>query len=115
MAGVLITVVADIETSEWRRIELSQLGLPPEHPWASTTDDVECFFSVMRDVVSKDSTLKQVKYAWRKVCAEYTKRIDPDLLYFYFTSHHDRFYKGERPGFNVPPTTTQKEPRQPVC
>ena len=31
-----------------------------EHPRASTTDDVECFFSVLRDMVGKDFTHKQV-------------------------------------------------------
>ena len=38
-------------------------GVPkfrPEHPRSSTTDDVECFFSVLRDMVGKDFTLKQV-------------------------------------------------------
>ena len=34
--------------------------LPLEHPRAGTTDDVECFFSVLRYVVGKDFTLKQV-------------------------------------------------------
>ena len=31
-----------------------------EHPCSSTTDDVECFFSILRDTVGKDFTLKQV-------------------------------------------------------
>ena len=35
-------------------------GFRPEHPRSSTTDDVECFFSVLRDMVGKDFTLKQV-------------------------------------------------------
>ena len=109
---MLIAVVADIKTYEWRRIELSNLGLPPENPRASTTDDVECFFSVIRDLVGKDFTLQQVKYAWRKVCAEYDKRTDPELPFYYFTSHHDRFYEDERPGFNEPPEK-QRRPRHP--
>ena len=97
---VLVAVVADIETAEWRRIELQNQSQPPEHPRASTTDDVECFFSVIRDLVGKDFTLKQVKYAWRKICVEYEKRIDPELPYYYYTSAHDRFYEGDRPSFN---------------
>lgn len=36
-------------------------NIPQEHPRASTTDDVECFFSVLRDSVGKDFTLKEVK------------------------------------------------------
>ena len=35
-------------------------GIPPEHPRASTSDDVECFFSVLRDMVGKDFTRKEV-------------------------------------------------------
>ena len=36
------------------------IGIPPEHPRASTSDDVECFFSVLRDMVGKDFTHKEV-------------------------------------------------------
>ena len=32
-----------------------------ENPRASSTDDVECFFSVLRDTVGKDFTLKEVR------------------------------------------------------
>ena len=31
-----------------------------EHPRASSSDDIECFFSVLRDNVVKDFTLKEV-------------------------------------------------------
>lgn len=110
---VLIAVVADIETAEWRRKELCKKGLQPEHPRASTTDDVECFFSVIRDLVGKDFTLKQVKYAWRKICVEFEKRLDPDLPFYYFTSQHDRFYEGERPSFNEPSQKPKRDSRQP--
>ena len=74
--------------------------LPPEHPRASTTDDVECFFSVLRDVVGKHFTVKQVQYEWRKLCTEHMKRLDPDTPFFYYTSSHDRFYEGPRPQFD---------------
>ncbi len=30
-------------------------------------DDVECCFSILRDTVRKDFTLKEVQYAWRRV------------------------------------------------
>ena len=99
---VLVAVVSDIETREWRREYLKRNGFPPEHPRACSTDDIECFFSIIRDLVGKDFTLKQVLYEWRKVCIEYQKRLDPDLPYYYFTSAHDRFYEGTRPSFNEP-------------
>lgn len=99
---VLTAVVSDIETREWRRSELKRLNLPPEHPRACSTDDVECFFSIICDLVGIDFTLKQVQYEWRKVCVEYQKRSDPNLPYYYFTASHDRFYEGTRPCFNEP-------------
>ena len=60
---VLVAIIADIETREWRRVEIQEAA--PEHPRSSTTDDVEWFFSVLRDLVGKDFTLKQVQFAWR--------------------------------------------------
>ena len=36
--------------------------VPLEHPRASTTDDVECFFSVIHDTVGKHFTYKDVQY-----------------------------------------------------
>ena len=56
----LIGVCASIETRQWRYTFKSANQLPPEHPRSSTTDDVECFFSVLRDCVGKNFTLKQV-------------------------------------------------------
>lgn len=57
----MIALAADIETRQWRHNYLLTIGLPPEHPRSSTTDDVECFFSILRDMVGKDFTLKQVQ------------------------------------------------------
>ena len=100
---VLTAPRADIETREWRR----QLDTQhPEHPRASTTDDVECFFSVMRDLVGTNFTLKQAQFAWRKTCLEFRKRISVDLPFYYFTAAHDRFYEGPRYPFNEPPKNT---------
>ena len=57
----LIALAADIETRQWRRGFNLMNGIPVEHPRSSTTDYVECFFSVVRDTVGKDFTLKQVQ------------------------------------------------------
>ena len=54
--------MANIESKEWRRKFNSEHSIPPEHPRASTTDDMEYFFSVLRDCVGKDFTLKEVYY-----------------------------------------------------
>ncbi len=111
---VLVALVAHVETAEFRRIELLNEGRPLENPRASTTDDVECFFSVARDVVGKNFTLKQVQLAWRKICLEFEKRVNPNLPYYYFTSSHDRFYEGRRPNFEDNPKKAKKSQRMPV-
>ena len=56
----LVAVTADIETRNFRQEFNSTHGIQPENPRSSTTDDIECFFSVLRDMVGKDFTLKQV-------------------------------------------------------
>ena len=72
---------------------------------------MECFFSVMRDQIGLNFTLKQVQFAWRKVCLEFQKRTSPDLPFYYYTSAHDRFYEGTHPSFNEP--TKKKKKRLP--
>jgi len=36
--------------------------IPMKHPRASTTDDAECFLSVLCDTAGKDFTLKEVEF-----------------------------------------------------
>ena len=65
-------------------------GNNAEHPRASISDDVECLFSMICDVIGRNFTVKQVKYEFRRVCMEFTKRLDPDLPYYYhISSTHD--------------------------
>lgn len=99
----LSAILVDIESREWRRQYNVTDSIPPEHPRASTTDDVQCFFSVLRDMVGKDFTHKEVMFGWRKACQELTKRMDPRLPFFYHTSTQQRFWEGERPDFSQPP------------
>ena len=80
-----------------------------EHPRASTTDDVESFFSVLRDAVGKNSTLKMVQNEIRKVYVEYNKCQDPHVPYYYHTSSHERYYEGQRPQFSEPPKKAERK------
>ena len=34
------------------------------------------------------------------MCAEYSKRMDRDLPFYYYTTKHERFYEGDRPSFD---------------
>lgn len=71
-------------------------GLREDHPRSSMTDDVECFFSLLRDLVGQNFTLKVVQHVWRKICAEITIRQNPDLPFFFHTCAHGQFYEKER-------------------
>ena len=109
----VIAVTTNIEGREFHRRKVAEMGGSPDNPRASTTDDVECFFSVVRDNLGKDFSLKRVRFEWRKLCIEYMKRMDPTLPFYYYTSSHDRFIEGSRPSFNEPTTTQSKRnPRQ---
>lgn len=73
---LVFALTTGIESVEWRR-------RPPENPCAGTTDDMECIFSIMRDLIGKHFTLRHMRYAWRKICAEFTKRLDLDIVFHY--------------------------------
>ena len=61
----LVAVTTNIEGREHLH-RLNRMG-KPEHPRASTSDDVECLFSMMQDALGQNFTVKQVQYGFRKV------------------------------------------------
>ena len=97
----LLALTTTIESREWVRRKNAIDGHVPEHPRASSTDDVECFFSQLRNMIGSHFTVKDVRYGWRKTCLEFAKRLDRQLPFFYYTSKHERFVEGDRPSFNV--------------
>ena len=72
--------MANIESREWRQQYLMKNNIPMEHPCASTTDDVECFFSVLHDTVGKDFMLKEGLVLYHitifKCCISGTVRLE---------------------------------------
>ena len=98
----LAALITNIEGCEWRRRHYFSDGRRLEHPRASTTDDVECFFSVMRDNIGRNFTTKEVQFGIRKLCAEFTKKLDPDLPFYYYTPSHTHYYEGPLLSFNEP-------------
>ena len=109
----VIAVTTNIESREYQRRQSAEVGGDNEHPRASTMDDVECFFSLIRDNLGKDFTLKHVQFEWRKLCVEFMKRMDPELPFFYYTSAHDRYYEGPRPSFSQPSSQQSKREQRP--
>ena len=75
----LIAVTTNIEGRE--RLKRQQINSESllEKPRASSTDDVECFFSMMRDTIGQNFTTKEVKFGMRKILSQFSKCIDPGL------------------------------------
>jgi len=109
----LIAITTNIEGREHLRRERISSGCPLENPRAASTDDVECFFSMMRDTIGENFTTKQVKYGMRKIMCEFLKRINPDLPFYYYTSAHHRYYEGAHPDFDKAPLKQPKDKRVP--
>ncbi|XP_072044001.1 uncharacterized protein [Amphiura filiformis] len=87
-----IGVTGNIDSQELRRTE----GKQPEHPRSSTTDDVECFFSLShRKQHGQHPTHKKWKYSWQRLIWEFSNRLDPDLPFWYWTLN-ERFSLGEQ-------------------
>ena len=111
----LVALTTNIEGREWHRREVANGNRKPDHPRASTTDDVECFFSMIRDDIGHNFTTKQVKFNTRKIYGEFLKRLDPDLPFYYHTSGHTQYHEGPLPQFELPslkPPAKKKAPRR---
>ena len=102
-----------MEGREFHRQEQINNKQPLEHPRACSTDDVECFFSLMRDVIGRNFTTKEVKFGMRKIISQFVKRVDPDLPFYYHSSSHTRFYEECHTEFDKKPDKEPKEKRLP--
>ncbi len=99
---IVVALIANCESLELRRKEYASRGLPPEHPRASSTDDVEGFFSLLHDQLGDVFDHKVFLQQQTKLLSEFTKKIDPDLPFFYWTGHKHRYTSELLPSFNVP-------------
>jgi len=61
----VVALTTNIEGREWHRREVANGNRKPDHPRASTTDDVECFVSMIRDNIGHNFTTKQVNFNGR--------------------------------------------------
>lgn len=98
----VVGLVANLESRELRRAEYQERGLPPEHPRASATDDVEGIIALMHEMLGDIFDVKQFLDAQPKILSEFKKRIDPDLEFFYWTGANERYRDFELPSFNQP-------------
>ena len=99
---VIVALVANIESLELRRSECRTRGLPPEHPRASATDDLEGFFAVLHHLLGAIFDHKTFLESSPKIVQEFVKKADPELPFFHWTGINERFHEGPMPSFNVP-------------
>lgn len=59
----VIEITSNIESQEYRRREIINIGYP-EHPRAGGTDDLETFFGIVHRNIGTVFTLKQFKEYW---------------------------------------------------
>ena len=76
--------------------------LPPEHPRASSSDDCECMFSLMHEMLGDIFDMKQFHDCQAKIFSEFAKRCDPNLKFYYWTGAKERFRDFDQPSFNTP-------------
>ncbi len=94
--------MANLESREIRRMEYEERGLPPEHPRASSSDDCECLFSLMHEMLGDIFDMKQFHDCQAKIFGEFAKRCDPNLKFYYWTGAKERFCEFDLPSFNTP-------------
>ncbi|XP_077995175.1 uncharacterized protein LOC144448771 [Glandiceps talaboti] len=97
---VVIGLIANIESQELRRRVSQNRNLPPEHPRAGTSDDVESFISLLHHMLGPIFDHKKLKENYRKICYEYEKRIDKNLPYYYYLGPNQRYTEDPLPSFN---------------
>ena len=90
----MIALTADLETRRYRHEFNLANDIPVEHPRSSTTDNIECFFSILRDTVGKDFTLKQVHF--HTICM-FIACTRPLAGILWMEEGHLRIYEAIRP------------------
>ncbi|XP_035694410.1 uncharacterized protein LOC118428452 [Branchiostoma floridae] len=104
---VVVALLCNIESQEQRRHMTTTHGLPPEHPRAGTSDDVEAFIATLHGMLGPIFDHKTFRENFRKICHEYCKRLDQDLPFWYHTGINERF-QTKLPSFDQPSGATER-------
>ena len=95
-------LLANIESQKFQRRQAAETHPAPEHPRASSSDDFECFFSILYTQLGQHYDIKTIQQRWRPICNEFLKRIDPDLPFYYHTSDKNLYRIHGLPAFDIP-------------
>ena len=104
---VIVAIATNIESYEFRLSYGEEKGLPPKHPRAGSTDDIEEIFAFFHELLGPIFDEKAFHDACQKVMLEYTKKCDPELPFFHYTEVNERFNTGCLPFFNQPSGVTE--------
>ncbi|CAB4021403.1 Hypothetical predicted protein [Paramuricea clavata] len=99
---LIVGLIANLESREIQRQEYLERSLPPEHPRASSGDDVEGFVALLHEMFGLIFYLKQFYQESTKILNEFGKRIDPNLAFYYWTGVKERYRDFALPSFNCP-------------
>lgn len=99
---IVVALVANCESMEVQIEEYRERRLSPEHPCASSTNDVEGFIALQQDQLGDVSDHKAFLSQQTKILNELSKKIDPDLPFYYWTGHRQRYSADPLPSFNEP-------------
>ena len=98
----MTALLANIESQEFQRRQAAETHHAPEHTRASSSDDVECFFSILHNQLGQHYDINTIEQRWRPICNEFLKRIDPDLPFYYHTSDKNLYRIHGLPAFDIP-------------
>ncbi len=76
---------------QFHRDEYARRSIPPEHPSAGTSDDVESFISVLHEILGDTFDTKGFYNSFPKILNEFLKTISSDISFYYWTGHKHRF------------------------
>lgn len=99
---IIVGLVANLETCQQRREEYTERDLPPEHPRASSTDDVEGIIALFHEVIGVVFDTKEFYDEFPKIMNEFSKKSDPNLSFYYWTGSQTRYRDFPLPSFNEP-------------
>lgn len=91
---VIVALTTNIESQEFRRHDGEDKGLPPEHPRAGSTDDVEGIFVFFHELLGPIFDEQAFYDAFPEVMLEHTKKCDPDLPFYpfyHYTGVNERY------------------------
>lgn len=101
---VVVALVANIESQEHRRL----YSPAPEHPHASSIDDLEGFFSIVHEMLGPSFDLNTFFDQYPKILDDFNQRLDPNTPFFYYTSKNERYALGPLKSFNEPSGHTER-------